>query len=248
MVKSWIVGLPGYESQYFVHVRGSTVATKASYSFSLSRYPKVKDPKTPFPKDSVLHLGFSDLGDHCLCYSFRGFVSSFNFEVASTPMIEQMRSLLEHYKSYSNDEDIFTSNIFVLTKAFMDETVCTFPMLEAMLAFASSFFSKKVASFFVLGKDQVFLYVQAMFLLYSAMPECMVDMLLTNPLRYWKVSGEALNDLQDATKHLRIDKSKALSIFRVESLISYKDRFSIKVETLSLDEIKASHRVIMFQS
>jgi len=112
MTQSWISGLPGYENVCFVHVRGSTLATKGHYTFSLLRYPEVKDPSHPFPGRSILDLGFTCLEGHTFYYSYTGFKASMAHEVGATPLMETIRSLLETHKGSSTTYDLFNLSNF----------------------------------------------------------------------------------------------------------------------------------------
>ena len=138
MVQSLISALPGHEDNCFIHVRGSTLATKSHYTFSLLRYPEVKDPSKPFPGRSILDLGFTCLNGHTFYYSYVEFKASMDHEVGTAPLMETIRSVLETYKGSSTAYDLLTSQVFVLTRAFMNDTLCTGAMVEALFGLANS--------------------------------------------------------------------------------------------------------------
>lgn len=244
MAQSWIFGFPGYEGKCFVHVRASTLANKGSYTFSLMRYPKSKDPSKPFPGRSILDLGFSLLEGRVFFYSLETFKACFDYEVRKTPMVESMRSLLESYKGQSTPHDLITSNIFVLTRAFINDTLCTFPMVEELFSFVSQFFATHLMSPMMLQDTQVFLCIQAIFFLEEVMPRKMIEMIRGNPLRYWRVGGEMMEDLQTSLKSVRLKGDPAFASFRLESAVSYKEKFTVQVDTLSLDEVMTTDRPI----
>lgn len=243
MTQSWISALPGYEDVCFIHVRGSTLATKGHYTFSLLRYPEVKDPSQPFPGRSILDLGFTCLNGHTFYYSYTGFKASMDHEVGATPLMETIRSILETYKGSSTTYDLLTSQVFVLTRAFMNDTLCSCAMVEALFAYASTFLATHVVSPMLLSDQDAFLCMQAMILPSSVMPRKMLEMVKGNSLRYWSLGGEMTDDLENAAKGVRISLKDSYGIFRPESVVSYKERFTLQIDTLSLDEATTTGRL-----
>lgn len=243
MTQSWISGLPGHENVCFVHVRGSTLATKGHYTFSLLRYPEVKDPSHPFPGRSILDLGFTCLEGHTFYYSYTGFKASMAHEVGATPLMETIRSLLETHKGSSTTYDLLTSQIFILTRAFMNDTLCTAAMVEALLGFASAFLATHVMSPILLSDQDTFLCMQTMILPAAVMPRKMLAVVKGNPLRYWALGGEMMDDLENATRGVRVSVEESYGLFRLESVVSYREQFTLQIDTLSLDDAMTSGRI-----
>lgn len=183
------------------------------------------------------------MNGHTLFYSLHGFKACFEHEVGGTPLLETTRSLLERYKNHSTPYDILISQPLLLTRAFLNDDLCPPPMLEAALAFVSRFFATHVLTSIMVEDDHVFLNSQAIFYLEDVMPRKMLEMIKGNPLRYWQVGGEMAEDLQTITRGIRLNTASSFVSFRVESVVSYAEQFSLQVDTLSPDEILCTHRL-----
>jgi len=85
--------------------------------------------------------------------------------------------------------------------------------------------------------------MQTMILPAAVMPRKMLAVVKGNPLRYWALGGEMMDDLENATRGVRVSVEESYGLFRLESVVSYREQFTLQIDTLSLDDAMTSGRI-----
>lgn len=245
MTKGWIVGFPGYETTYLLHITASTLSSKPHLSFTVRPYPAAKASKKPITTPSILDLAFTQLTE-TFHYSFEMFKASLDHEVLGSSLIETIRSMLERYKGHSDPYDIIANDMYILTRVSMDPELCSVTMLEQLLAYIPSFLSENVASPMFIEEAYTFVCLQGLLLPKSLLPEHMAKVLEGNPLRFWRVGGEMEQDAVSVSTAFRFLTKPCLATFRVQSFVDFASQLRVEVETVSPDEAISVGRPISF--
>lgn len=218
--QTWMKSLPGHEDDYYIYVQ-SKVSETISFIFSLCTYPKKRDldrsPLNQIEGKVVSTATWIQLNP-TFYYSCRTFLSSFDRNLRSLPLMTSISSLLKTWKPELSASDV-VMNVMMFLESWTVEGRIPLKVLLDFLAFMETFCVDTAKPGTTIHEEYMgFVRLQGMAMQPSNLPQVLAKHLKENSEDFWKVYGEVKQDLVTCD----VVRPSA-TIFLLPYLIGYSD-------------------------
>lgn len=194
--QTWMKPLPGHEDDYYIYVQ-TKVSADISFIFSLCTYPKKRDlelsPLNQSEGRVVSKATWVQLNP-TFYYSHRMFLSSFDRNLRSLPLMTAISSLLKTWKTDLSASDVVMNVMMSLASWEADDL--SLAVLLDFLAFMKIFCVDTAKPGTTIHEEYVgFVRLQGMVIQTADVPEALAKHLKENSEEFWKVYGEVKQDL-----------------------------------------------------